>query len=101
MLLVHRGHVCYVSCVKKSCVEHVFWPLTIHPDKLHFESEHDLCMQLLWNGQMAFKAALELIEAAEHASQQDAAHQGTEPQQFVWRQDLLRPALDARQVLPA
>ena len=56
-------------------------------------------MQVLWNGQEAFKAALDLVAAAEHASQQDTAQQGLEPQQFVWRQDMLRPASNAKQVL--
>ena len=52
-------------------------------------------LQLLWKGQEAFEAALDLIAAAEHACKQtDAA-----PEPFVWRQDILRPAADASQVL--
>ena len=56
-------------------------------------------MQLLWNGREAFQAALETVAAAEHAARQDEAQLGREPQQFVWRQDMLRPATDAKQVL--
>lgn len=51
-------------------------------------------VQLLWKGQEAFEAALELIAAAEHASKQ--SDPVSEP--FVWRQDILRPAADASQV---
>ena len=52
-------------------------------------------LQLLWKGQEAFKAALNLIAAAEHACEQTDAI----PEPFVWRQDILRPAADASQVL--
>ena len=51
-------------------------------------------LQLLWKGQEAFEAALDLIAAAERACKQTNAT--TEP--FVWRQDILRPAADASQV---
>ena len=57
-------------------------------------------LQVLWNGWEAFQAALDLVAAAEDASQLDAAQQAKEPQKFVWRQDMLRPATDAKQVLP-
>ena len=51
-------------------------------------------LQLLWKGQEAFEAALELIAAAEHACGQA----NRKPEPFVWRQDILRPAADASQV---
>ncbi|KAL3149187.1 hypothetical protein ABBQ32_002016 [Trebouxia sp. C0010 RCD-2024] len=49
--------------------------------------------KLLWKGQEAFEAALELIAAAEHASNESKP--ASDP--FVWRQDILRPAADASQ----
>lgn len=52
-------------------------------------------LQLLWKGQEAFEAALDLIAAAEHACKQT----GAAPEPFVWRQEILRPAADASQVL--
>ena len=55
-------------------------------------------MQLLWKGQEAFEAALDLIAAAEHASQQQSVHTEAASEQFVWRQDILRPAADSSQV---
>lgn len=55
-------------------------------------------LQLLWKGQEAFEAALKLIAAAEHASQRHAQQSGTVSEQFVWRQDILRPAADPSQV---
>lgn len=51
-------------------------------------------LQLLWKGQEAFEAALDLVAAAEHACKQTEAC--SEP--FVWRQDILRLAADASQV---
>ena len=55
-------------------------------------------LQLLWKGQDAFETALDLISAAEHASQQHALLTQTATEQFVWRQDILRPAADVSQV---
>lgn len=55
-------------------------------------------LQLLWKGQEAFETALDLIASAEHCSRQHAKQTGTVAEQFVWRQDILRPAADARQV---
>ena len=55
-------------------------------------------LQLLWQGQQAFETALELIGLAEAGVQQDSQQTGTAAEQFVWRQDILRPAADAKQV---
>ena len=55
-------------------------------------------LQLLWRGQQAFETALELIGLAEAGVQQVSQQTGTAAEQFVWRQDILRPAADAKQV---
>ena len=55
-------------------------------------------LQLLWRGQQAFETALELIGLAEAAVQHNSQQTGTAAEQFVWRQDILRPAADAKQV---
>lgn len=55
-------------------------------------------VQLLWRGQEAFEAALELIASAENGVRQHHQQTGTAAEQFVWRQDILRPAADAKQV---
>lgn len=55
-------------------------------------------MQLLWQGQEAFEAALELIASAEHGVRQHHQQTGTAAEQFLWHQDILRPAADAKQV---
>jgi hypothetical protein len=55
-------------------------------------------LQLLWRGQQAFETALELIALAEDGVQQLSQQTGTAAEQFVWRQDILRPAADAKQV---
>lgn len=71
-------------------------PVTKAPGVGHLVAA-SLCamLQLLWKGQEAFEAALDLIAAAEHACKQTDAT----PEPFVWRQDILRPAADASQVL--
>ncbi|KAL0055085.1 hypothetical protein WJX82_006839 [Trebouxia sp. C0006] len=53
--------------------------------------------KLLWQGQQAFETALELIAEAEAGAQQLSQQTGTAADQFVWRQDILRPAADAKQ----
>ncbi|KAL0035211.1 hypothetical protein WJX79_006153 [Trebouxia sp. C0005] len=53
--------------------------------------------KLLWQGQQAFETALELIGLAEAGAQQLSQRTGTTAEQFVWRQDILRPAADAKQ----
>lgn len=53
--------------------------------------------KLLWRGQQAFETALELIGLAEAGVQQVSQQTGTAAEQFVWRQDILRPAADAKQ----
>ncbi len=55
-------------------------------------------LQLLWQGQQAFETALELIALAKAGVQQLSQQTGTAAEQFVWRQDILRPAADAKQV---
>lgn len=58
--------------------------------------------QLLWRGDEAVADALELVAAAEAAVARAAADTGAgkggEPQEFVWRQPLMRPAGNAQQV---
>ena len=55
-------------------------------------------LQLLWKGQDALETALDLISVAERASQQHDLQTQTATEQFVWRQDILRPAADSSQV---
>ncbi|DBA97380.1 TPA: hypothetical protein ACH3X1_015107 [Trebouxia sp. C0004] len=55
--------------------------------------------KVLWQGQQAFETALELIALAEDGAQQLSQQTGTAAEQFVWRQDILRPAADAKQAV--
>ena len=50
---------------------------------------------MLWRGGEAFQAALRLVEAAEGAA--NDAH-GSRAEPVVWRQPIMRPAADLKQV---
>ena len=54
--------------------------------------------RLLWRGEEAMAAALELAAAAEQAAARSGPQDPDEEERFVWRQELLRLAGKARTV---